>query len=80
MALSEVFLTTLSVSGFAFLGAVLTVLYKSKCVRIKCCCLEIDRDVAGEEAIDRELAHVGGGGDVDAAEPLGPIRGPYPPV
>ena len=59
MALSEVFLTTLSVSGFAFLGAVLTVLYKSKCVRIKCCCLEIDRDVAGEEVIDRELSHVG---------------------
>lgn len=53
MALSEVFLTTLSVSGFAFLGAVLGVIYKSKCVKIKCCCVEIDRDVQGEEALDR---------------------------
>jgi hypothetical protein len=59
MALSEVFLTTLSVSGFAFLGAVLGVVYKSKCVKIKCCCVEIDRDVHGEEDLDRvELGRV----------------------
>lgn len=66
MALSEVFLTTLSVSGFAFLGAVLGVIYKSKCVKIKCCCIEIDRDVAGEEVLDRaELAR----GEPDMARP-----------
>lgn len=52
MPLSEVFLTSLYVSGFAFLGGVLTVLYKSKCKTVKCCCLEIDRDVEGEEKID----------------------------
>lgn len=67
MALSEVFLTTLSVSGFAFLGAVLGVIYKSKCVKIKCCCVEIDRDVAGEEALDRvEL----GRGEPDIDRPV----------
>lgn len=57
MPLSEVFLTSLYVSGFAFLGGVLTVLYKSKCKTVKCCCLEIDRDVECEEKIDEhELA------------------------
>ena len=57
MPLSEVFLTSLYVSGFAFLGGVLTVLYKSKCKTVKCCCIEIDRDVEGEEKIDEhELA------------------------
>lgn len=52
--LSEVFLTMLVTSGFAFLGAVLAVCYKSKCVRIACCGLVIDRDVQGEEEIDTE--------------------------
>lgn len=58
MALSEVFLTMLVTSGFAFLGGLLAVCYKSKCVRISCCGLVIDRDVQGEERIDEEeLAH-----------------------
>jgi hypothetical protein len=52
--LSEVFLTMLVTSGFAFLGAMLAVCYKSKCVRISCCGLVIDRDVVGEEKIDEE--------------------------
>lgn len=52
---SEVFLTTLSVSLFAFCGAVLGVCYKSKCRTIKCCCLEVVRDVEGEEVIDRTV-------------------------
>ena len=52
--LSEVFLTMLVTSGFAFLGAMLAVCYKSKCVRIACCGLVIDRDVHGEEEIDTE--------------------------
>jgi len=53
--LSEVFLTTLSVSGFAFLGAVLGVCYKSKCKTIECCCIKVVRDVDGEEVIDRAV-------------------------
>lgn len=58
MPLSEVFLTMLVTSGFAFLGAMLAVCYKSKCVRISCCGLVIDRDVQGEEEIDtEELRH-----------------------
>jgi hypothetical protein len=58
MALSEVFLTMLVTSSFAFLGATLAVCYKSKCIRISCCGLVIDRDVQGEEQIDtEELRH-----------------------
>ena len=49
---SEIFLTTLSVSCFAFLGAVLGVCYKSKCKTIDCCCLKIVRDIDAEETID----------------------------
>ena len=49
---SEVFLTTLSVSGFGFLLAVLGVCYKSKCKTIDCGCIKIVRDVEGEEKID----------------------------
>jgi hypothetical protein len=52
--LSEVFLSMLVTSGFAFLGGSLAVCYKSKCVRISCCGLVIDRDVEGEEKIDEE--------------------------
>jgi len=54
MPLSEVFLTMLVTSGFAFLAGLLAVCYKSKCVRISCCGLVIDRDVEGEEKIDEE--------------------------
>jgi hypothetical protein len=57
--LSEVFLTTLSVSGFAFLGAVLGVCYKSKCKTIECCCIKVVRDVDGEEVIDRAVIDTG---------------------
>ena len=41
-------------SGFAFLAGVLGICYKSKCVRISCCGVLIERDVAGEEKIDEE--------------------------
>jgi hypothetical protein len=58
MPLSEVFLTMVVTSGFAFLGGMLAVCYKSKCVRISCCGLVIDRDVTGEEKLDEEeLSH-----------------------
>jgi hypothetical protein len=49
---SEVFLTTLSVSTFGFFLAILGVCYKSKCKTIDCCCIKIVRDVEGEEKID----------------------------
>lgn len=52
---SEVFLTTISVSGFAFLGALLGVCYKSKCKTIECCCVKVVRDVEGEEVIDKAV-------------------------
>ena len=52
MPLSEVFLSMLVASGFASLAGVLALLYKSKCTRVKCCCLEIIRDVNGEEKLD----------------------------
>lgn len=52
--LSEGFFAMLVATGFAFLGALLGVCYKSKCVRISCCGLLIERDVQGEEKIDTE--------------------------
>lgn len=55
--LSEVFLTTLSVSTFGFCLAILGVCYKSKCKTIDCCCIKIVRDVDGEEKIDIENLH-----------------------
>lgn len=54
---SEVFLTTLSVSAFGFFLAVLGVCYKSKCKTIDCCCIKIVRDVEGEEKIDTDELH-----------------------
>ena len=54
MALSEVFLTMLVTSCFAFLAGALAVCYKSKCVRISCCGLVIDRDIQAEEKIDED--------------------------
>jgi hypothetical protein len=53
MPLSEVFLTGLYVGGFGFLGGLIALCYKSKCKKISCCGLVIDRDVEGEERIDQ---------------------------
>ena len=58
MPLSEVFLTGLYVTGTGLLMAVVALLYKSKCTKVKCCCIEIDRDVAGEEKLDEEVLHI----------------------
>lgn len=55
MGLSEGIYAMLITGGFGFLAGGLAILYKSKCTRIKCCCIEIDRDVAGEEKIDEEV-------------------------
>ena len=50
--LSEIFYNSLmiTVSGLAL--ALIGVCYKSKCRTIRCCGLEIERDVEGEEKID----------------------------
>ena len=53
MPLSEVFLTGLYVGGFGFLGGLVALCYKSKCKKISCCGIVIDRDVEGEEIIDQ---------------------------
>lgn len=52
MSLSEIFLTMLVTSTFAFLGAGLAVCYKSKCKKIACCGIVIERDIEAEENID----------------------------
>lgn len=58
MVLSEVFLTGLYITGFGCLGATVAACYKSKCKKISCCGIVIDRDVEGEERIDQiEIEH-----------------------
>lgn len=52
MPLSEVFLTGLYVGGFGFLGGLIAVCYKSKCKKIACCGIVIERDIEAEEHID----------------------------
>lgn len=54
MSISEGFLAMVVASGMTLVGAVLALLYKSKCTRVRCCGIEIDRDVAGEEKLDEE--------------------------
>jgi len=52
--LSEGFYAMLVAGGFSFLTGLVLVCYKSKCVRIACCGLVIDRDVQGEEKLDED--------------------------
>jgi hypothetical protein len=49
---SEGLISGFYITVFGFLGAVLAVCYKSKCRKIACCGIVIDRDVEGEEKID----------------------------
>ena len=49
---SEGLISGFYITVFGFLGAVLAVCYKSKCRKIACCGIVIDRDVDGEEKID----------------------------
>ncbi len=58
MPLSEGFYSMLIATGTGLLMAIVALLYKSKCTKVKCCCIEIDRDVAGEEKIDEEALHI----------------------
>lgn len=52
MPLSEVFLTGLYVGGFGFLGGIVALCYKSKCKKISCCGIVVERDIDAEEHID----------------------------
>jgi hypothetical protein len=50
--LSEIFWNSFLVTASGLLLAIIAACYKSKCRYIKCCGIEIDRDVEGEEKID----------------------------
>ena len=50
---SEVFFTGLYSSLIGFLLAMGAQCYRSKCSQVKVCCITINRDVAGEEALDQ---------------------------
>ena len=50
--LSEIFWNSFLVTVSGLLLAIIAACYKSKCRNIKCCGIEIDRDVEGEEKID----------------------------
>ena len=50
---SEVFFTGLYSSLIGFLLAMGAQCYKSKCSKVIFCCITINRDVAGEEALDQ---------------------------
>ena len=50
---SEVFFTGLYSSLIGFILAMGAQCYRSKCSQVKVCCITINRDVAGEEALDQ---------------------------
>ena len=50
---SEVFFTGLYSSLIGFILAICAQCYRSKCKEVNFCCIEITRDVAGEEALDQ---------------------------
>jgi len=53
MSLSEGFWVFLVGSSAGLCGLLIKITYESKCNRVKCCCLEIDRNVETEFAEDR---------------------------
>lgn len=52
MSLSETFLISLVATSSATFLVCLRWLYRSKCSRVSCCGLLIERDVRGEEQLD----------------------------
>lgn len=52
MSLSETFLISLVTTSSATFLVCLRWLYRSKCSRVSCCGLLIERDVRGEEQLD----------------------------
>ena len=56
--LSEIFLSFVVASASALCGILIKVLYESKCITIECCCIEIERDTAGEIPVDKfKISH-----------------------
>ena len=51
--MTEIFWTFLITSGVGLVLAVGRIIYKSKCVTIRCGCIEIERDIITEERIDK---------------------------
>ena len=49
---SELFWTTFYTACFGFILAISHFCYKSKCTKVKFCCIEIERNVVIEEEID----------------------------
>jgi len=54
---SEVFFTGLYSSLIGFIIAIGAQCYKSKCSQVKVCCITINRDVTGEEELDRRITN-----------------------
>ncbi len=50
--LSESFYITLLSTSSTIILALAALAYKSKCSSVKCCCLSLIRDTAGEEVLD----------------------------
>jgi len=51
--LSEIFLSFVVASASALCGVMLKLLYDSKCKKVECCCIKIERDTAGEISEDK---------------------------
>ena len=50
--LSEIFWSTFVTTMSGLMLAIIAACYRSKCRSVRCCGLEIERDVEGEEKID----------------------------
>jgi hypothetical protein len=56
--LSEIFLSFVVSSASALCGILIKVLYESKCKKVECCCILIERDTAGEISEDKyKISH-----------------------
>ena len=56
--LSEIFLSFVVASASALCGIMLKLMYDSKCKKVDCCCIRIERDTAGEIAEDQfKISH-----------------------
>ena len=51
--LSEIFLSFLVGSATALCGIMLKLMYDSKCKKVECFCIKIERDTAGEISEDK---------------------------
>ena len=51
--LSEIFLSFVVASASALCAIMIKVMYESKCKKVECCCIKIERDTAGEISEDK---------------------------